>query len=67
MPSLVKPLTLAALFAVAATSVFAQAAPNPFDNVPKARTDYVAEKGDKPETSLADRMRALQKAAATAR
>lgn len=46
MPSLVKPLTLAALFAVAATSVFAQAAPNPFDNVPKARTDYVAEKGD---------------------
>ena len=44
--SLVQPLTLAALFAVAATSVFAQAAPNPFDNVPKARTVFVEENGD---------------------
>jgi secreted trypsin-like serine protease len=44
--SLVQPLTLAALFAVAATSAFAQAAPNPFDNVPKARTVFVEETGD---------------------
>jgi secreted trypsin-like serine protease len=44
--SFVQPLTLAALFAVAATSCFAQAAPNPFDNVPKGRTAYVEETGD---------------------
>ena len=45
MKSLVQPLTLAALFAVAATSAFAQAAPNPFDNVPKLRTAEVEESG----------------------
>jgi secreted trypsin-like serine protease len=44
--SFVQPLTLAALFAVAATSVFAQAAPTPFDNVPKERTTFVEESGD---------------------
>jgi secreted trypsin-like serine protease len=44
--SLVQPLTLAALLAVAATSAFAQAAPNVFENVPKARAAYVAETGD---------------------
>ena len=37
MKSVFKPLTLAALLAVAATSAFAQAAPNPFDAVPKER------------------------------
>jgi secreted trypsin-like serine protease len=45
LKSLVQPLTLAALFAVAATSAFAQAAPNPFDNVPKLRTAQVEESG----------------------
>lgn len=46
MKSFVRPLTLAALVAVTTTSVFAQAAPNPFDNVPKGRTAYVEETGD---------------------
>lgn len=46
MKPFVQPLTLAALFAVAATSAFAQAAPNPFDNVPKGRTAYVEETGE---------------------
>lgn len=46
MKSFVQPLTLAALLAAAASSAFAQAAPNPFDNVPKARAAYIAETGD---------------------
>ena len=46
MKLLVQPLALAALAVAAATSAFAQAAPNPFDNVPKARTAFVAENGD---------------------
>lgn len=45
MKSFVQPLTLAALCAVAATSAFAQAAPNPFDNVPKLRAAAAAENG----------------------
>ncbi len=45
MKSFVQPLGLAALFAVAATSAFAQAAPNPFDNVPKLRAAAAAENG----------------------
>jgi secreted trypsin-like serine protease len=44
--SLVQPLTLAALLAAAATSAFAQAAPNVFDTVPKERAAYAAETGD---------------------
>ena len=46
MKSTIHSLAYAALLAMAATSAFAQAAPNPFDNVPKARTAYVAETGD---------------------
>lgn len=46
MKSFVQPLTLAALFAVAATSAFAQAAPNPFDNVPDGRMAFADESGD---------------------
>lgn len=46
MKLLVQPLALAALFAAAATSAFAQAAPNPFENTPKLRAEYFAEKGD---------------------
>lgn len=45
MKSFVQPLTLAALCAVAATSAFAQAAPNPFDSVPKLRAAAAAENG----------------------
>jgi secreted trypsin-like serine protease len=44
--SIVQPLALAALLAVAATSAFGQAAPNPFDNVPKQRTTFAEETGD---------------------
>lgn len=46
MPSFVQPLTLAALCAIAATSAFAQAAPNPYTDVPRERTVYVRETGD---------------------
>jgi secreted trypsin-like serine protease len=44
--SLLKPLTLAALFAAASTVAFAQAAPNPFDAVPKERTSMGVEPAD---------------------
>jgi secreted trypsin-like serine protease len=44
--STIHSLAYAALLAMAATAALAQAAPNPFDNVPKARTAYVAETGD---------------------
>jgi secreted trypsin-like serine protease len=44
--STIHSLACAALLSMAATSAFAQAAPNPFDNVPKARAAYVAETGD---------------------
>jgi secreted trypsin-like serine protease len=44
--SFIRPLALAALLAAAATSAFAQAAPNPFDNVPKSRAAFVEENGD---------------------
>jgi secreted trypsin-like serine protease len=44
--SIVQPAALAALCAIAATSAFAQAAPNVFDTVPKARAAHVAETGD---------------------
>jgi secreted trypsin-like serine protease len=43
--SIVQPLTLAALLVAAATSAFAQAAPNPFENVPKLRAAVAAENG----------------------
>jgi secreted trypsin-like serine protease len=43
--SIVQPLVLAALSAVAATAAFGQAAPNPFDNVPQARAAAAAENG----------------------
>lgn len=53
---LVQPLVLAALLAAAATSAFAQAAPNPFDNVPRARTAYVAEAGDAADRIIGGRI-----------
>jgi secreted trypsin-like serine protease len=43
--SIARPLALAGLFAMTATGVFAQAAPNPFDAVPKGRAAYAAEIG----------------------
>ena len=43
MTLLTRPLALAGLLAMAATGAFAQAAPNPFDTVAKARTAYAAE------------------------
>lgn len=46
MTSLMRPLTFAAAFALTATACFAQAAPNPFDNVPKLRAAQLVEKGD---------------------
>ncbi len=46
LPSFVRPLAVAGLFAMLATSAFAQAAPNPFDAVPKGRAAYAAEIGD---------------------
>jgi secreted trypsin-like serine protease len=41
--SFARPLALAGLLAMAATGAFAQAAPNPFDAVSKARSAYAAE------------------------
>ena len=46
MTSIIRPLALAAAFAMVSTAVFAQAAPNPFDNVPKLRAAQLAEKGE---------------------
>lgn len=46
MTSLIRPLALAAVFAMASTTAFAQAAPNPFDSVPKLRAVQQAERGD---------------------
>lgn len=46
MKLLARPLVLAGLLAAATTSAFAQAAPNVFDAVPKARAAYAAETGD---------------------
>ncbi len=46
MPSIIRPLTFAAAFALTATAAFAQAAPNPFDKVPKLRAAQLAETGD---------------------
>jgi secreted trypsin-like serine protease len=41
--SFARPLVLAGLLAMSATAAFAQAAPNPYDTVAKARTAYAAE------------------------
>ncbi|MEO6013539.1 MAG: serine protease [Devosia sp.] len=46
MKSALHPLALAALLAIGASPAFAQAAPNPFDTVPKLRAAQAAEKGD---------------------
>lgn len=56
MKSFVQPLALAALFAAAATSAFAQAAPNPFDNVPKARAAAAAENGGTTDRVIGGRL-----------
>lgn len=46
MKSIIQPLVLAALCGVVATSAFAQAAPNPFDAVPKLRAAEGVEGAD---------------------
>jgi len=54
--SFVQPLAFAALFAAATTSAFAQAAPNPFDNVPKARAAAAAENGGTTDRVIGGRL-----------